>query len=185
MTTTQLFAELLIIGIGATIWLALLLAAIFGYRFDIGIPKIDTSFLVVLGGLAYVLGIAVDRLARAIFSLVEKVLSKDRLPDPEVIERHILISSEALARQIQYNRSRLRICRAWALNLLLTLPAFVAWNLRVEAMRLVPCLVVLGVGFLICALMAGVAWVLSADHDKNLQDSYEFLKKCKSGEKSS
>jgi hypothetical protein len=97
-----------------------------------------------------------------------------------VIERYILVFSEALARQIQYNRSRLRICRAWALNLLLALPAFVAWNLRVDAIRLVPCLLILGIGLLICVLVAGVAWLLSIDHDKNLRDSYEFLRKHKS-----
>ncbi|MGA2401648.1 MAG: hypothetical protein ABSG91_08060 [Syntrophobacteraceae bacterium] len=149
MTTTQLFVELLIIGIGAGIWFALLLAAIFGYRFDIGIPKIDTSLLVVLGSMAYVLGIAIDRLARMLFRFAEKVLAKDRLPNPEEIERHIFVSSEALTRQIQYNRSRLRICRAWAFNLLLALPVLVVWNLRVGGMCLFPCLVVVGIGFLI------------------------------------
>ncbi len=34
----QLFVELLIIGMGAGIWFALLLAAILGYRFDSGNP---------------------------------------------------------------------------------------------------------------------------------------------------
>ena len=185
MTTTQLFVELLIIGIGAAIWFVLLVAAIFGYRFDIGIPKIDTSLLVVLGSMAYVLGIAIDRLARTLFRFAEKVLAKDRLPNPEEIERYILVSSKELARQIQYNRSRLRICRAWAFNLLLALAAFVGWSLRVGGNRLVPCLVVVGIGFLICVLVAGTAWVLSADHDKNLRHSYKFLEKYKSEEKSS
>ncbi|MGA3116134.1 MAG: hypothetical protein ABSF90_17070 [Syntrophobacteraceae bacterium] len=185
MTTTQLFVELLIIGIGAAIWFGLLLAAIFGYRFDVGILKIDTSLLVVLGSMAYVLGIAVDRLARTLFRFAEEVLAKGRLANPEEIERLILVSSEALARQIQYNRSRLRICRAWAFNILLALPVFVAWNLRVGAMRLVFCWLVVGIGFLICALMAGTAWVLSADHDKNLRDSDKFLEGYKSEGKSS
>ncbi|MGA7494797.1 MAG: hypothetical protein WB930_18440 [Syntrophobacteraceae bacterium] len=185
MTTTQLFVELPIIGIGAAIWFGFLLAAIFGYRFDVGIPKIDTPLLVVLGSMTYVLGIAIDRLARTLFGYAEKVLAKDRLPDPEEIERHILLSSEVLARQIQYNRSRLRICRAWALNILLALPVFAAWNLRVGGMRSVPCWVVVGIGFLICALISGTAWVLSADHDKNLRDSYKFLERHKSEGKSS
>lgn len=157
-------------------------------RFEVGIPKIekiDTSILIVLGSMAYVLGIAVDRLARTLFGFAEKVLAKDRLPNPEEIERRILVSSEALTRQIQYNRSRLRICRAWAFNLLLALPAFVAWNLSVGAMRSVSCWLVVGIGFLICALMAGTAWVLSADYDKNLRDSCKFLERYKSEGKSS
>lgn len=182
MATTQLFVELLIIGIGAGIWFVLLLAAILGYRFDGGIPKMDTLLLVVLGGTAYVLGITVDRLARGLFKGVERLLAKNRLSDPELTEtreRYILVNSEPLARQIQYNRSRLRICRSWTLNILLTLLTFLVWNLRVGAVQLAPCLAVIAVGCMICVLVATVAWILSADCEKNLRDSYKFLRERK------
>lgn len=181
MTTTQLFAELLVIGIGAAFWLGLLLAAAFGYRFDVGIPKLDTSLFVVLLAIAYVLGIVVDRLAYAILSPLEKVQSsaimeKAALPSPQEMERYIVVASEALGRQIQYNRSRLRICRAWVLNALLISLTFVAWNMRVGAVSLMLSLALVGVGFAICILMGWTARTLLRDYYKNLLASYEFLK---------
>ncbi len=111
MTTTQLFAELLVIGTGAAIWLALLVGAVFGYRVEAGLPRIDTPALVALAGVAYVFGIVVDRLARKAFESVELRLSKSilgtgDLPAPHVLEREILTASEILGSQIQYNRSR-------------------------------------------------------------------------------
>jgi hypothetical protein len=182
MATTQVFVELLIIGMGAGIWLVLLLAAILGYRFDTVIPKADTWCVVVLGGLAYVLGITVDRLARNLFKAVENRMGRKRSHDAEASERrerYILTNSEALAGQIHYNRSRLRICRAWTLNIFLTLVFFLFWNLRVGAIEPGTCAAMIVVGCVLCALVATAAWTLSGDCEKNLVGSYTFLKEQK------
>jgi len=139
LTTTQLFVELLVIGIGPVLWVTMFLAAVLGYRLDKEIPRLDALSLLVVGGVAYALGTGVDRLARAVLTPVEKWHSaniKTGSFDAEVMERQILVSSEPLGRQIQYNRSRLRICRAWALNAFLILLAFIAWNMRVKVIRL-------------------------------------------------
>jgi len=184
MATTQVFVELLIIGMGTGIWLMLLLAAILGYRFDTGIPRADTWCVVVVGGLAYVLGITVDRLARNLFKAVENRMGRKRSHDVEASERkerYILVNSEPLARQIHYNRSRLRICRAWTLNIFLTLVFFLIWNLRVEVIDAGTCGGVIVVGCMLCALVAAAAWTLSGDCEKNLLDSYTFLKEQKEG----
>jgi hypothetical protein len=182
MTTTQLFAELLVIGIGAACWLSLLIAAALGYRFDEGIPKLDTSLLVVFGGVACVLGIVVDRLAYAPLKPIEGAQSNAIVGgagyrEPEEMERDVLVSSEVLARQVQYNRSRLRICRAWVVNALLISVAFVVWNVRVGVVPLLPSLVAVGVGFSVCILMAWATRALVRDHYKNVLGSYEFLNK--------
>jgi hypothetical protein len=98
------------------------------------------------------------------------------------MERHILVSSEPLWRQIQYNRSRLRICRAWAVNAFLILTAFMVWNIRVKVVQVGPFLAMVGLGLLICALMAWAAWALLQDYYKNLRDSYVFLRESKQPE---
>jgi len=178
LTTTQLFVELLVIGIGPVLWVTMFLAAVLGYRLDKEIPRLDALSLLVVGGVAYALGTGVDRLARAVLTPVEKWHSaniKTGSFDAEVMERQILVSSEPLGRQIQYNRSRLRICRAWALNAFLILLAFIAWNMRVKVIRLGPCLIVAGIGFLVCVLMAWAALALLKDHYKNIRDSYKVL----------
>jgi hypothetical protein len=182
MTTTQLFAELLVIGIGAACWLSLLLAAAFGYRFDAGIPKLDASSLVALGAVAYVLGIVVDRMAYALLKPVEKaqsgeIIERAHHPDAQEMERYILVSSDALGKQIQYNRSRLRICRAWVLNALLVLLAFVIWDVRVGSLPFVLSLALVGIGLAVCVVMAWTVRALLRDHYKNLLGSYDFLKK--------
>jgi hypothetical protein len=171
-----------VIGIGAVVWLSLLLAAALGYRFDTGIPRLDTAWSVALIGVAYLLGIVVDRLAYTALNPLEnaqrsKIIEGADRPDAEEMERYVVVSSEALGRQIQYNRSRLRICRAWALNALLVSLAFVVWNLRLRAVPLVPSLAVVGVGFVVSGLMGWTAWALMRDHFKNLLGSYEFLKR--------
>ncbi len=178
MTTTQLFAELLVIGIGVACWLSLLLAAAFGYRFDEGIPKLDASLLVALAAVAYVLGIVVDRIAYALLNRMESKITKgaDHLYAQEM-ERYILVSSDALGKQTQYNRSRLRICRAWVVNALLIVLAFMIWDVHVGSLPFVPSLALVVIGLAVCVVMAWTVRALLRDHYKNLLGSYDFLKK--------
>jgi hypothetical protein len=185
MATTELFAELLVIGIGAAIWLALLLGAVFGYRVDGGLPTIDTSALVALAGVAYVFGIVVDRLAYDVFRGVERRLSKTilgtrDLPAPAILEREILTGSKILGSQIQYNRSRLRICRAWTLNGAFITLAYMAWNFTVGAAGWWQSATLAGMGSLLCVSSAWAARRLTRDHYNNLKESYEFLRNRKS-----
>jgi len=180
MTTTQLFAELLVIGIGGVLWLSLAVASIFGYRFNKGFPQVDPLLLIALGGIAYLLGIVIDRLAFSIFGIIEKknqelVLGKSGMPTARVIERYILLNSDKLASQILYNRSRLRICRAWILNFALITLAFTGWNLRVKALSFSQWFGITTLSIGLCFLTAWIALTLSRDHYKNILESYEFL----------
>jgi hypothetical protein len=89
LTTTQLFVELLVIGIGVVLWVALFVAALFGYRFDEGLSRLDPLWFIVVGAVAYALGIAMDRSVRAVLApLAEKAYTraindKVGLPDAE------------------------------------------------------------------------------------------------------
>jgi hypothetical protein len=182
VTTTQLFAELVVIGIGAGCWLSLFLAAAFRYRFDQGLPKLGSALLVAFVGIAYVLGIVVDRLAYTLLKPVEKaraqkILAAAGLPEAETVERYIHVRSGVLGKQIQYNRSRLRICRAWVLNAVLILLGLIVWNPRISRMTAGPYLFLLGIGIVAAPLLAWTTWTLSQDHCNNLRDSYLFLQK--------
>lgn len=190
MSTTHLVAELLVIGIGAGVWVVLFMAAALGYRLDYQLAKIDPSLLVVLSGVAYVLGIATDRLAYALFRRVEERIERhvgrSRLSTmregsepagPAQMENYVLTRSEVLGAKIQYNRSRLRICRAWVVNTLAAAVAVVVWDLRVGSLPFSTLLIVTGAILTMCLLLSWATLALLRDHHTNVMESYLFLNK--------
>ncbi|HVF51331.1 MAG TPA: hypothetical protein VNA19_14675 [Pyrinomonadaceae bacterium] len=140
MGTTNLFVELIVIGTGVAIWLVLLALTVFGYAW-VRLDKewMDSSFVAVFGLImVYVLGILFDRFANSIFkddTLIGKRLYKllygkkrahRKPPQPfdnfdEYDDTKAIVYSrlESLRDLYEYNRSRLRICRGWALNCVL------------------------------------------------------------------
>jgi hypothetical protein len=128
MTTTHLFVELLVIGFGAVAWLFLFGAAIFGYH-PAGLdPRVVSwTTLFPLLSIVYVLGILLDRVADWIFEPFdarhrEKYFGADK--DAYFHARRTLVTKgPALWEHLEYGRSRLRICRGWAINFTLLLLA--------------------------------------------------------------
>ena len=128
MSTTNLFVELLVIGVGALIWIVLLILAVFGYHW---IPDdLLKSPVMAVPALAivYVLGILSDRLADTCF---EKIWNDDlrdeffkHKKDYYDARRLILTKSERLSELLEYGRSRLRICRGWVFNTVLIIVCF-------------------------------------------------------------
>jgi hypothetical protein len=192
MSTTQLVAELLVIGVGACVWVALFVAAAFGYRVEYDAAAIEPALLVVLlGGIAYVLGIAVDRLAYALFRRIEEKVERQvarsrtgaatpglgaELADAKQMEYYVLTRSEVLGGKIQYNRSRLRICRAWVVNAFATSVGFVVWSLRAGSLSFGSSLVIAGAIITLCLLVLWATLALLRDHHTNVMESYLFLK---------
>ena len=129
MSTTLLFAELLIIGIQAGLWISLLLLNIVGFSW---LPNIQfaiiadwqTLIVILLLSFLYVVGIIVDRVADTIFSKWEYRLAKEGFPErdsPLVVLRFATSKDdEHLNHQYEYNRSRMRISRSSAINFALT-----------------------------------------------------------------
>jgi hypothetical protein len=125
MGTTDLFVELIVIGIGGVIWLLLLIFSAFGYDW---VPLDEAFSLVALLpflSIIYVMGIIIDRLADTAFdrpwdsSLRKKVYAQDA---EYASDKYLIyIHSGLLGDLLEYGRSRLRICRGWTLNTLLTL----------------------------------------------------------------
>lgn len=185
MATTLLFVELLVIGLGAALWSALLLGSVVGLPQNvpsalIGNPAVIAALLAV----SYVLGIIVDRAAYSIFRRIEdsvrrKVLGNDQNPSIEDRESSVLLVTSPLRDQIVYNRSRLRICRSWILNFALIGIFSGIWVVRQGQWTNA---VVSIAGFVLSVLAAGAAWSLAKDHYRNIGHSYEFLERNKNRE---
>ena len=125
MGTTELFVELIVIGIGAFTWITLATFSIFGYTW---IPReefFSVSSLIPFLSLVYIAGIVTDRIADILFEAIwiprlqKKYYSSSAAARDD--RRLIYSSNEYLANLIEYGRSRLRICRGWAFNAVLTL----------------------------------------------------------------
>ena len=120
MTTTHLFVELLVIGIGAFLALLLTVAGWLNWT-----PKAVSEWMALevlfpVLAVVYVLGILVDRLADRLFDRLdrrhrEEVFGSEKTPYFEA-RRTLVMDGENLWRDLEYVRSRLRICRGWAVN---------------------------------------------------------------------
>ncbi len=120
MSTTSLFVELIVIGSGVFLWLATTALALFGA----GAVPISQTVLIASAipalSVIYVLGIVWDRLADWLFGRLwgDGLRSSefDNIGEYYDARRLILTGSPALSELLEYGRSRLRICRGWALN---------------------------------------------------------------------
>lgn len=120
MSTTNLFAELIVIGTGAITWVMLLILSIFGYQWVPLERLFSISALVPILSSVYVLGIIFDRISDTVFEKwwgdgLRRVWFKEKKQYHNARLR-ILFRSERLWNLLEYGRSRLRICRGWALN---------------------------------------------------------------------
>lgn len=123
MNTTNLFVELLLIGIGTTLGLALFFMSIPGLEKSASIILMEgNDFFITLITLAiaYVFGIVTDRIADRIFTHFSKKSQDHHYPNKvDILKDKTLIyqKSTALVDMIEYGRSRLRVCRGWLVNL--------------------------------------------------------------------
>lgn len=186
MNTTNLFVELIVIGVGATLWIVLLILSLFGYAWVPFDGLLSLPALIPILSVIYVLGIVVDRLADALFEqiwkegLLARVYMQANRNDQYRNDRRLLYTeSDRLADLLEYGRSRLRICRGWVVNSVLIL---VAMNLFIW-LRLEPALprlqVSLGGSGLLFLLILGLwlSWrhLVLTDYRKT-KDQAQFLR---------
>lgn len=123
MSTTNLFVELLVIGVGAACWVLLLLCGAVSVE-EIPAPWLR-SYPLLLVSLAflYVFGIITDRLADWTFDKLFSGRIRARFFESkrayQDARRLVLSSSTRLADLHEYGRTRIRISRGWSLNSLL------------------------------------------------------------------
>lgn len=123
VTTSSLVVELLVIGVGATSWLLLLVASVFGNSWLLTIQPFATLLAIPALAMVYTLGIVSDRMIDAIFGLCWGGSLRRRHFSDNVSYHHarrtVLTGSDRMADMIEYSRSRMRICRGWAVHSLL------------------------------------------------------------------
>jgi hypothetical protein len=164
MATTQLFVELLVIGIGVTGWIVLFVAAVFRWPLSPHAANLDAGALLGATAMAYILGIIMDRFSRALWDVC---LSRPKYIHgtlTDEAERVIRSKSERLWNACVYNRSRFRICRAWSLNFLLLAICYAVWNERVHAHPCEYSTTIILIGLVLGALAAWATVCLNRDY---------------------
>jgi len=193
MSTTQLFVELIVIGFGVMIWFAFLIAGVKGLPFDKAIFDIKlSSFWPPLLGIAYVFGILLDRVLYYAFGSRKKRIEEDILKDDlrgkvHVIERIVMTEHDNLNYEVHYNRTRMRICRAWFLNFILIGMSLFIWQSRVKQISPFWLFLVVAILFSLSAVSYWAGNRLEEDHLKNIEQSYIYIreKRCESVKESS
>ena len=126
MKTTNLFVELVIIGVSAFSWVLLLVLWLFGHQWVPLDQAFSPTALIPLISIIYLLGIVTDRFADRLFARKSSELKKKYFSDDgqgtylehyHNARREILLRSARLSELIEYSRSRMRICRGWVFNL--------------------------------------------------------------------
>jgi 8-oxo-dGTP pyrophosphatase MutT (NUDIX family) len=180
MSTTAVFAEILIVGLEAEAVLALIVLALFpGASLDTGGAK-DFAALTTVAALAgaYVLGILADRAADSAFGALERTraglwlnrvfgecsLSDDRPASISKMRIRVMKDGGGIAEFLDYQRSRMRVARGTALNLLVGLPFGLVYLARSDhGVWQVVAAAVLGLALLVLSLFASErirsAWV--------------------------
>lgn len=121
MSTTNLFVELVVIGVGAMLWLVLLTLAIFGFQWLPVKVEILAVLAIPLLSLIYLLGIIIDRVADSIFEKIwSKQIRKTAYGGTQqnfYDDRRLVLSQHnPITERLLYAQSRTRICRGWSLN---------------------------------------------------------------------
>ena len=200
MNVTALFVELLVVGIGTAMWLTLFVAGIFKYKFDANLFQENPALTGTLVAIVYVLGVVVDRVIRGIFmpTLEKKAkrgvftkaitghilkiapyIREDNLSME--LEKFIRTKSDVLASKIDYNRSRLRICRAWVVHFVLIAASLTWWHFRVSIVGLDTYLWLVGADILFLVLTWRTTYLLTRDHQKDLEESFRIVTKSAAG----
>jgi hypothetical protein len=186
MNTTNLFVELIVIGIGATVWSILLVMSLFGYTWLPWEKIISSSALLVpLLSFTYILGIVMDKLADNLYSNWDKHIRRSSgFPDNKkyhIARTYIYTyATDKIVNLFEYGKSRVRISRAWSINfifLAISVPVFF-WTRfpQIEfSTRLLLAafsVVVFGLG----AFMSLLTWKkLTINDYKRLEETYNFL----------
>ena len=186
MNTTAIFAELLVAGLLALVWLALVVlsftrvtgsdAAAFASQMKDWASLISVFVL----GFAYALGIIVDRVADSLFHRVDRGIRRrhldKKLPSAAEMRLCVMADADKLAGFLDYIRSRQRITRSASLNLLLISLASAVFLTRRSSAGIL-WVSSTAIAALALAALSLFAWErISETYYKRLAQSYTLLK---------
>lgn len=125
MRSSSYIIELLVAGACAGSWMVLFIIAIFGYEWvPIDLLK-EAGIVLILSPFVYAIGVIIDRLVDNLF---DKYF-KENFKNPVFLDKEayitartrIYLASDSLRDLLEYGKTRIRICRAWAFNSLMLL----------------------------------------------------------------
>jgi 8-oxo-dGTP pyrophosphatase MutT (NUDIX family) len=169
------FAQIIVIGLGAEAWLLLYVLAFSSWRLPASVP--EGIVLFVLTAVSIILGVLFDRIADNAYTAIRLSSPVRRLLRPlgigettpqgmiVLMRLRLLESDSPRSRFLEYQRTRFRIARATAFNLLMLAPgAGLFLGLRTDVgawpIVLVVLLIALGAGLAFyTAERIGTAWV--------------------------
>lgn len=177
MTTTAVFAEMLVAGIEALIWIALLALAIFCPKVGNSSIAIDVHLLKALKdwatlattivlAVAYGVGVVVDRVADSIFSEI----FGDSC-DVSLLRLLVLARSDKVTDFLEYIRSRIRVARSTTINLAVTtivVPVFLTRCTQASDCRKLAAVVVL-TALTLASAFAGIR--INETYDKRIRQA--------------
>ncbi len=183
MSTTEFFVELIVVGTGAIIWIYLLVISIFGFA-RVNLDQLSSlTTLIPFLSITYVVGIVVDRIADVIFERIwsRKIFCRYYREKDEYYEdrRTLYLKESRLVDLLEYGRSRIRICRGWALNsalILLTLNLFIWTQLPRLSLKIRASFW----GSLLCTLLMCGTWFawykLTSNDYRKVKEQSAFLR---------
>ena len=141
MSITTLYAELVVVGTGALVFVLLFFYALFGNQSWLdklqSLPDSIGNAIYLIPGLSviYLLGIVISNVSHLLFERRENRLRKEKLNEFEYDEiRNGLYTSpdaKELVGDFEFRRSKVRICRGWFLNCIFIIAALAAcWFLE-------------------------------------------------------
>jgi hypothetical protein len=185
MNTTNLFVELVVIGVGTLLALMLTVMSIFGYGWTSWEKITSSTMLIPLISITYLLGIVIDRVADQIYRSwnrklrLEQFSSNDKYHEARTYVYQF--ANERIISLFLYGRSRLRISRAWSFNCILlaiTIPIFVWTRLSQIANNTKISITIFSIVFFgIGAVATCLTWRKLAKNDyKRLAETNTILK---------
>lgn len=192
MSTTAIFAEILIVGLEASVWLLLLFFSFYPPD-SAWLERLkDWEYLVTVLVLAaaYALGILVDRVSDSVFTWLLDSLKKTRLKEwipywrdaqkekkPEklsIMRLRMMEREDGRIKFLEYQRSRLRIARATVVNLFCLLLASALFFYRSSILLTKDWLVL--EFFVLVFLVVSVFAAIRIDHayNKRLVEAYRM-----------
>jgi len=179
MTTTTLFAEILIVGLQASIWMGLIAATALGWNLGDVLDRlagISGAAMILLLAVAYVAGIIVDRFADSVGAQVRRFGgTKGRRRAPANMRMRVLLSDTPAVRFLEYQRSRIRIMRGTVLNTLLITGVGVVYLAQRSPADGHLLLVLPVVGGVVAAASAFCAYRINRSYLFRLRQAYDWM----------
>ena len=171
MTATAV-VEILVVGVQAELWLAILACSFVpdGPRTGIRILQMLKEWAplgtVTALAVAYALGVVIDRWADSLFPRAPS----ERLA---LMRLTVMHKSEGIAKFLEYQRSRLRIARGTVFNIAMGTASVVIFLVMREQSGWVPWAIDVGVAAVFLALYA--ADRINEAFEKRLRDAYDMI----------